>query len=56
MEFSTTIAADLYHTVLSIPIFAMITKCYVMQYVNAYKALSASDILNLKDELMMSEI
>lgn len=56
MEFSTTIAAVLYHTVLSIPIFVMITKCYVIQYVNAYKALSASDILNLKDELMMSEI
>ena len=34
----------------------MITKYYVTQYVSAYKALGVPDILNLKDELTMSEI
>lgn len=56
MEFFTTIAADTYQTILSMPVSVMTTKCYVTQYVNAYKALSTWDIFNLKDELMMGEI
>lgn len=56
MEFFTTIAADKYQTILSMPLSVMTTKCYVTQYGNAYKALSTWDIFNLKDEIMMGEI
>lgn len=55
MEFST-IAANMYHTLLSSLTFAMIAKCYITQYISAYKALIACDILNLIDELMKSVI
>lgn len=46
----------MFQATLSVPIFVKIIKCYVTQYNSAYKTLSTQDILNLKDEFMMSKI